>query len=1295
MRLSEVVAQEKVRQGEVRHEEVRQGEENEVEESAPQMEKASDAVLEREVTEKQENVKVETRDEASHKVAPHASNEQKALNERKAKENVGSEVPIEDTEKAEVLKPKTEPPVNIDPQQEEEADEETICPCSSTANVGFMIACDDCDTWQHGKCMGYRRRSDAPEKYYCHLCRPGAVRKGSKAHAIIASRREECDKYLEGVEGSDLRRKLAHALVQKESRKWKSKDAWVAHVIKAFAGLLRSLFKSERPAVVSGLSKVLNMKEVDVDGKLRYASRRLRKNGSKSHKQGSTTASGGDRAFRNPRTSEASSSRKSKEATKRVGSINASRLRNRDIELRRRLLKRPRNDDFAREDEFDIVTDKPSPVKPIPVKSSTIKPIPVKPSPIKPSPVKEERKSRRSSGDHLSREERKIQQIMKQFERLEKQKNRKKPAQSHSAPRSNRHDTGSPNITNTGRTSNGNKKDKVGKYQDLKSPKQTHERKRSVDSTMQVDIKQDVEHAPLSETRKTPASLLEEPVAEAQEQSRGRVELNMVIDCGEPTRRVENDAGHESEGDFDEEKPLFDLTPKRRRLEAIRGSRPIINYNRKISEDREDERNSEKEYDNGSLSTITVDDSDIEAGNRSFKRPRLSLSIPTPGPSVLGSPLIPESLRSPLADAGEARKRPRVLDRKSRLLKTTSSQDLPTKKKLLMSALSPGKKINEIPISPSSLPSCFVSKESEGLSVGMVLVNVDRESGDESSGQQGRADTDFPKTPSTGGFGPFRPLPGFANNDRKEEFSSSTCSSPDKDQCETPKSAVERTSSCLKKRPRLRLEAAEEYDFRSPVTLEQPRSPTRSPRSPPLKSPRPSMMLGFRSVPAPSPGRKTPQLRSTPLKSSPLLSTPAPLPTSTSSFPRSRFTAADAGVEQTISKSTGRHNLVAKKFRLLSPEVKTSGMHNNLGGLLRGVSPLRMENGQCENGQCENETIENAEEGAKSMESGVIESSRVAKVNAPGANESVQQSSMTKEEPRPRLIFKSVPKVVTNKTVTTLQTPIPATTGPGSSSISRINVNANGDEDSHATETTSPSDIVQTRMRRFLNRSTDKNPMAETPASTRAETGGIKGFHQHTGKLAGTENGVQDLRKTIDNNRNGMHGKRNGPGYNRPFAYNGYNTPTSSWTNGYRSSYRGKPNGNYGGGVQNGGLNRYDKHGRQNYVNGSIRGNRGMHHGGSMNGGRNWRPMRRFGNNVNGSVSNGVGPNHGPGLRPPVGNNRGPGGQSSVGMQGKSGNVGPANWRSFREHNGWVGNVKGGRKISPNGDARGLKSVRP
>ncbi|KAK4536433.1 hypothetical protein CDCA_CDCA08G2458 [Cyanidium caldarium] len=62
--------------------------------------------------------------------------------------------------------------------------EVTRCPCGSSNYEGFMLACETCGVWQHGKCMGILRANKAPGTYHCEVCRPDLIRK----HCIVHPR---------------------------------------------------------------------------------------------------------------------------------------------------------------------------------------------------------------------------------------------------------------------------------------------------------------------------------------------------------------------------------------------------------------------------------------------------------------------------------------------------------------------------------------------------------------------------------------------------------------------------------------------------------------------------------------------------------------------------------------------------------------------------------------------------------------------------------------------------------------------------------------------------------------------------------------------------------------------------------------------------------------------------------------------------------------------------------------------------------------------------------------------------
>jgi hypothetical protein len=49
-------------------------------------------------------------------------------------------------------------------------DEEVIdCICGNNKDLGFMISCEKCYAWLHGKCVGISKRNE-PEVYYCPRC---------------------------------------------------------------------------------------------------------------------------------------------------------------------------------------------------------------------------------------------------------------------------------------------------------------------------------------------------------------------------------------------------------------------------------------------------------------------------------------------------------------------------------------------------------------------------------------------------------------------------------------------------------------------------------------------------------------------------------------------------------------------------------------------------------------------------------------------------------------------------------------------------------------------------------------------------------------------------------------------------------------------------------------------------------------------------------------------------------------------------------------------------------------------
>lgn len=157
-------------------------------------------------------------------------------------------------------------------EEEDENSEETRCPCGSSENSGFMIACDDCNTWQHGKCMGFRRTTDVHDRYFCHICRPDQIRITCVAHPKY---RERSTKDRDGKERRDIEAQLSNVkpvelrkmfISDMKSRKalLKTKEA----VLQRYANLLRNQFSKYRQSVVEGLSVLLDLEKTEVVEKL-------------------------------------------------------------------------------------------------------------------------------------------------------------------------------------------------------------------------------------------------------------------------------------------------------------------------------------------------------------------------------------------------------------------------------------------------------------------------------------------------------------------------------------------------------------------------------------------------------------------------------------------------------------------------------------------------------------------------------------------------------------------------------------------------------------------------------------------------------------------------------------------------------------------------------------------------------------------------------------------------------------------------------------------------------------------
>lgn len=170
--------------------------------------------------------------------------------------------------------------------------EETRCPCRKNINSGTMIACDGCNTWQHIKCMGFRRRLEAPEEYYCHICRPEEMRPTCIAHPQYRERngkdrdakesRREFNSLLSSVKPLELRKIFSGDLKQKKSVLKAGKD----YIVQKYANILKTSFPKYRSAIVDGLTILLDVPRTDVVEKLDFAIRKMRQHSSERSDEG-------------------------------------------------------------------------------------------------------------------------------------------------------------------------------------------------------------------------------------------------------------------------------------------------------------------------------------------------------------------------------------------------------------------------------------------------------------------------------------------------------------------------------------------------------------------------------------------------------------------------------------------------------------------------------------------------------------------------------------------------------------------------------------------------------------------------------------------------------------------------------------------------------------------------------------------------------------------------------------------------------------------------------------------------
>lgn len=143
--------------------------------------------------------------------------------------------------------------------EENEADEAesevTRCPCGSKADSGMMLCCDECNTWQHRVCMGYRRKSDVPRMYYCNICRPEQMRPSCVAHPTYKERQslkdvdDQCEPILLSVKPLELRKRFSADLRAKQS----GAELSISEVFFRYATLYRTQFGKDRQSVIEGL----------------------------------------------------------------------------------------------------------------------------------------------------------------------------------------------------------------------------------------------------------------------------------------------------------------------------------------------------------------------------------------------------------------------------------------------------------------------------------------------------------------------------------------------------------------------------------------------------------------------------------------------------------------------------------------------------------------------------------------------------------------------------------------------------------------------------------------------------------------------------------------------------------------------------------------------------------------------------------------------------------------------------------------------------------------------------------
>jgi len=190
---------------------------------------------------------------------------------------------------------------------EEVESEETRCPCGSKENFGFMICCETCSSWQHGKCMGFRRSSEAPDEYYCDVCRPDLIRPSSIAHTKAKDKkstrdnksgdqgRNSVESSLLQIKSSELRRMfLSDYRTSTSSESSQSREK--STLFSRWAKLLKTQYLKERDAVITGLEIISGLSNQEVIEKLEECSTDSRKRKSSSRKFETLTADSSGRS---------------------------------------------------------------------------------------------------------------------------------------------------------------------------------------------------------------------------------------------------------------------------------------------------------------------------------------------------------------------------------------------------------------------------------------------------------------------------------------------------------------------------------------------------------------------------------------------------------------------------------------------------------------------------------------------------------------------------------------------------------------------------------------------------------------------------------------------------------------------------------------------------------------------------------------------------------------------------------------------------------------------------------------